>query len=148
LLLPLLLSIHRFCPAIRQQCACSLPAVTHSPASPTLSLFTPAFPCPCSCPNCDEIHGEDIEELVHAQTDWQDETSLGLALHGLVGLRELVVDLRGEGSEVGAALGWAGWAGLGGRAGGRAGWLAGWARQARPGQLAFLAEDSCLPQLS
>jgi hypothetical protein len=45
---------------------------------------------------------------MHAQTDWRDKTGLGPALHGLAGLRELAVDFRGEGSEVGLRVAVAG----------------------------------------
>ena len=60
---------------------------------------------------------------MRSQTDWQDKTTLGPALRGLAGLRDLAVDFRGEGAEVGAAHKLAG--------GWRAGRLAG-----RPASLA------------
>ena len=40
------------------------------------------------------MHEEDLEELIFAGTDWQDDTPVGGGLGALGGLRELGIDFQ------------------------------------------------------
>jgi len=45
----------------------------------------------CSCPNCLELHPDDLDQLIEDKTDWEDRVVVGPMLRTLSGLRQLAV---------------------------------------------------------
>ena len=85
--------------AARMLMRCRL--ASHSSSEPP--CVTQVWVCPlvhCAV-QCGDVHEEDLEELIFAGTDWQDDSHVGAGLGALGGLRELTIDfqvrLRGGG---------------------------------------------------